>query len=197
MILLQAFRPLALDFLSTIVFVVILAITGDVGVAVGSGVISGLAVIVIEWRRGIRPGAIQWMSLALVVVMGATSLLTGDPRYVMAKPTISYAAVGAVMMVPGWMERYIPEIARKALPSSRWVMWGYIWAGLMFLSAALNLALALTLSAEDWAMALAIWGPASKLLLFFTQYAMIRGEVRRQRLSMASEATPISSAGIP
>ncbi len=198
MILLRAFQPLALDFLSTIVFVIVLAATGEVTPSIVAGLAAGLIAMVLEWRRGIRPGAMQWMSLALVVVSGLSSLLTGDPRFVMAKPTISYAAVGAAMMVPGWMERYIPEVARSALPRGRWVMWGYIWAALMFASAALNLVLAFTLSATDWATALAIWGPASKLLLFFTQYVMIRGEVRRQRLSMAAQPPhPLPSAGTP
>lgn len=196
MILLRAFRPLALDFLSTIVFVIVLTATGEVTPAIVAGLVSGLVAIAIEWRRGVTPGIMQWMSLALVVVSGLSSLLTGDPRFVMIKPTIAYAVVGAVMLVPGWMARYIPDVARDALPHSRWAMWGYVWAGLMFASAALNLALALTLPAETWALALGIWGPASKLLLFFTQYVMIRGEVRRQRLSMAAHPPQsLSSAG--
>jgi len=43
----------------------------------------------------------QWLSFALVVVLGAAALLTDDPRFMMAKPSIVHFAVGAVMLRPG------------------------------------------------------------------------------------------------
>ena len=42
------------------------------------------------------------------------------------------------------MNRYLPPIAVRRCPTSPW-LFGFVWAGLMFGSAALNIALALTL----------------------------------------------------
>jgi len=53
-----------------------------------------------RWRRR-RIETMQWLSFALVVVLGAAALLTDDPRFMMAKPSIVHFAVGAVMLRPG------------------------------------------------------------------------------------------------
>ena len=52
------------------------------------------------------------------------------------------------MLKRGWMNRYLPPIARRPCRTSA-SLFGYVWAGLMFGSAALNIALALTLDADD------------------------------------------------
>ena len=50
------------------------------------------------------------MSLGLVVVLGGATMLTQNPRFMMVKPTIIHLAVAAVMLRPGWMIRYLPEV---------------------------------------------------------------------------------------
>ena len=52
------------------------------------------------------------------------------------------AIVGIVMLKRGWMNRYLPRIAIETVPDVA-VVFGYVWSGLMFFSAALNVALAL------------------------------------------------------
>ena len=66
---------------------------------------------------------------------------------------------------------------------------GYVWAGLMFASAVLNIALALTLDAKSWAAAMSAWGIASKIGLFLVQYAVMR-MVGRRRRAMAAAVAP-------
>ena len=65
----------------------------------------------------------------------------------MLKPSVIYCIVGAVMLKRGWMNRYLPE--RAAPVADVATTFGYVWAGLMFASAALNIALALSLDAQD------------------------------------------------
>jgi intracellular septation protein A len=115
----------------------------------------------------------QWMSLALVLVFGSASLLTHDPRFVMLKPTVIYVAVGAVMLKKGWMTRYVPPIA---LLWSRDVsiVFGYVWAGMMLLTAALNLALVAHGDPKLWAWFLGVFPLSSKLALFAVQYLTMR-----------------------
>lgn len=192
MILLRALRPLAVDFIATFAFLIAALVFGDVRLAILVGLAIGLATIGWEYWRGEKPGVMQWLSVALVVVSGTASLITDNPLWVMLKPTVIYATVGAVMLVPGWMMKYVPPVALTRVRPSTFRFWGYAWSVLMFASAALNLGLALTLDPTAWALAMSVWGPVSKLLLFAVQYAMIRGEARRASLSSAVGATDSS-----
>jgi intracellular septation protein len=126
-----------------------------------------------------------------VVVSGAATMLTNDARFVMLKPTVIYCIVGAYMLRPGWMNRYLPPIAVAVVPDLAYIF-GFVWAGLMFGSAALNIALALTLDPVTWATTMSIWGIASKLALFLIQYATMRTiGVRRGR---AAASTPTAAS---
>ena len=72
-----------------------------------------------------------WASLALVIVLGSATLLTHDPRFVLAKPAIGHFAIGAIMLKRGWMLRYLPPIVTETIPE--YVTFaGYAWAALMF-----------------------------------------------------------------
>ena len=115
-------------------------------------------------------------------------MLTSDARFVMLKPTVIYCIVGAYMLKPGWLNRYLPPIAVQIVPNIAWIF-GFVWAGLMFASAALNIALALTLEPVAWSATMSIWGIASKVALFLIQYATMRTiGVRRGRAAAAASA---------
>jgi intracellular septation protein A len=70
-------------------------------------------VVQIGWLMARRQkiDAMQWLSIGLVVVSGVATLLTSDARFVMLKPSVIYCIVGAYMLRPGWMNRYLPPIA--------------------------------------------------------------------------------------
>ena len=59
------------------------------------------------------------------------------------------------------MNRYLPDRAAP-VPTSP-TSSAIVWAGLMFGSAALNIALALSLDPETWAAVMSAWGIASKI----------------------------------
>lgn len=170
------------DLASTILFLVVLLITRQVILAVVIGVAVGVAQIgwLIVRRKPID--AMQWLSIGLVVVAGLATLLTDDPRFVMLKPTVIYCVVGTFMLRPGWMNRYLPPIVIELVPDVAYAF-GFAWAGLMYVSAVLNLVLALTLDPVSWSMAISVWGIASKVALFVIQYAAMRGIARRRALS--------------
>ena len=184
--LMHSARLLASDLASTILFLVVLLITKDLMLAVALGV--GLGVIQIAWMKLRRQkiDTMQWLSIGLVVVSGIATMLTSDPRFVMLKPTVIYCIVGAYMLRPGWMNRYMPPIAVQMVPDIVWIF-GFVWAGLMFGSAALNIVLALTRDPIAWSAVMSIWGIASKVALFLVQYATMRlVGVRRGRAAAAS-----------
>jgi intracellular septation protein A len=85
--------------------------------------------------------SLEWFSLFLVIASGTATVLTDDPRFVLFKPSAIYAIIGVVMLRPGWMNRYLPAIA-KATASDIATYVGFAWSGLMFISAILNAYLA-------------------------------------------------------
>jgi intracellular septation protein A len=184
---LHAGRFLAEDMASMIFFMLLYMSTRNIALSVAAGMILGVGQI--AWQAAARKpiDAMQWLSLVLVVGSGTATLLTHDARFVMMKPTMIYAVVGTVMLKRGWMVRYLPPIAIELLPDVA-AVFGYVWAGLMFFSAALNLVLANTLSIATWAAFMSAWGLCSKVGLFTLQYATMRvigGRRGRQRLAMA------------
>ena len=105
-----------------------------------------LAVVGYELARGRKVAALQWISLASVLFAAAATLFTGDPRFVMAKPTIVYLIVGSVMLRKGWLNRYIPP-EQLALVGDVMDRFGMIWSAMMFASAGLNLIIAIFFTA--------------------------------------------------
>ena len=182
-------RLLVTDLASTILFLVVLIATKNLMLAVALGV--GLGLLQIGWMmvRRQKIDTMQWLSIGLVVVSGAATMLTDDARFVMLKPTAIYCIVGAYMLKPGWMSRYLPPIAVHTVPDLAW-WFGFIWAGLMFGSAALNIVLALLLDPVSWSAAMSVWGLVSKVALFLVQYATMRlvGVRRARRMIAAANA---------
>lgn len=184
---LKAFRPLAEDFLSTIFFVALYAITGSIRLAIVIGIAIGIAQIAYLYLRGKKIDLMQWVSLGLVIVLGLATLLTNNPRFVMVKPSIGAVAVGLVMLKPNWQGRYLPEIVRANVSAGLLIGWGYIWAALMFALAGANLYVALTLGPKAWAWFVSFVPLTAQLLLFLAQYATIRWQVARSiRARMAA-----------
>jgi len=184
--LFQASKVLLLDLASTLLFLVAYVLTGNLFLAVGLGMALGLAQIGWQLFHKEPVEALQWLSLLIILASGGATFVTDDPRFVMLKPTIIYIVVGIVMLKRGWMNRYIPPIARATVPDLG-ILFGYIWAGLMFFSAALNIVLALTLDATAWAAVKSVYAIGSKVGLFAIQYAIMKSTgIRRARAMMAT-----------
>ncbi len=177
--LLSAARALLMDMASTILFFCVYALTQNTVLAVILG--AALALGQIGWHllRGTSVDALQWISLVVVLSSGSATIITNNPQFVMFKPSVIYLLVGWAMLKRGWMNQYMPPRALEFVPDLT-VTFGYVWAGLMFFSAALNIVLALNLSVTQWGLAMTIWGTASKAALFFFQYGVMKFIGRRR-----------------
>jgi intracellular septation protein len=189
--LFYAARPILTDMLSTILFAALFALTDNIYLSTGAAMVLGIGQVGLEkLRRKPVPG-MQWASLGLVTVLGGATLFTGDPRFVMVKPTIAYLTVGAAMLQPGWMDRYMPPESKAYLPRRLIVAGGYVWSGMMFLTAALNLIIALTLDHKTWLAFIGVFPLASKLGLFAIHYTAFRFiALRNARAQDAMAAQP-------
>jgi len=183
--LFAAAKLLLLDLASTLFFLVLYLLTKNIPLAVVLGVALGVGQIGWELVRRKPIDTMQWLSLFLVIAAGTATLITNDPRFVMLKPSLIYLIVGMVMLKPGWMNRYLPPIAKELVPDIAFIF-GFVWAGLMFFSAALNILVAMTFSVATWASFMSAYGIASKLGLFLLQYGTMRYIGVRRRRAMPS-----------
>jgi intracellular septation protein len=190
--LLQSAKFLALDMASTFFFLGLYAVTRSIPISVAAGVALGIAQIVWEiWRK--RPiETMQWLSLFLVLTSGAATLLTNDARFVLYKASIIYVIVGVVMLKPGWMNRYLPAVAIEVVPDIAYIF-GFIWAGLMFVSAVVNLWVATHYSFLVWTAFMSSYALVTKLGLFLIQYGTMRFIGVRRRRAQLGAPEPVAA----
>lgn len=177
--LLQSARVVFGDLSGTLVFALLLALGVPVLIATAAGIVVAAGGVGLSIARRKPVGALQWLSLVLVLLSGAATLATSDPRYVMAKPSVIAAVVGLFMLRPGWLARYIPAETERYIADVTW-LFGFAWAGLMFLTAALNLLVVLRYP-DHWLAFLATFPALSKLLLFTVHGGVSIVVARRRR----------------
>jgi intracellular septation protein len=169
----DAFAKLATDFFSTIVFLAVYFITGNILLATGVAIVGAIAQVVYSRVKGEPLSFMTYASLALVIVLGSVTLLTNDPRFVLAKPSIAHFAIGAIMLKRGWMLRYMPPIVTETIPEYVTVA-GYAWAALMFALGAGVIAVASTGDMKLWALYVSVVAVGAKIAAFAVQYVTFR-----------------------
>jgi len=169
----DVFVRLGTDFLSTIVFLAIYLVTGNVVLATAVAIAGALAQVIYSRVNGRPLGFMTYASLALVIVLGTATILTNDPRFVLAKPAIAHFAIGAIMLKRGWMLRYLPPIVTETIPEYVTVA-GYAWAVLMFALGAGVIAVALTGDLKLWAFYVSVVAIGAKVAAFAVQYVAFR-----------------------
>jgi intracellular septation protein len=161
------------DFLSAIVFLVLYLVTGNVVLATSVAIAGAVAQVIHARLTGKDLGFMTWASLGLVIVLGSATILTRDPRFVLAKPSIAHFAIGAIMLKRGWMLRYMPQIVVDTIPEYITAA-GYAWAALMFALGAGTIAMAATGDLKLWAFYVSFVAIGAKLLAFAIQYVVFR-----------------------
>jgi intracellular septation protein len=180
----NVFAKLASDFFSTIVFLAVYLISDNVLLATGVAIASSVAQVAYAHIKGEPLSFMTYASLALVIVLGAATLWTNDPRFVLAKPAIAHFAIGAVMLKRGWMLRYMPQIVVDTIPEYV-TLAGFAWAALMFTLGCGTIAIAATGDMKLWAFYVSFVLLGAKLAAFAIQYVAFRilvtGRVRAAR----------------
>ena len=169
----DVFARLGFDFLSTTIFLVIYLATDNVILATSVAIAGAVGQVIYSHIKGERLGYMAWASLGLVVVLGVATLLTRDPRFVLAKPAIAHFAIGAIMLKRDWMLRYMPPIVTDTVPEYVTIA-GYLWAALMFALGAGLIVVASTGDITLWAFYITVVAIGAKVVAFAVQYVVFR-----------------------
>ncbi|MDE5440656.1 intracellular septation protein [Bradyrhizobium sp. CSA207] len=169
----DVFARLASDFLSAIIFLAIYLITDNVVLATSVAIASAIAQVIYARVKGSQLSFMTYASLALVIVLGAMTLLTNDPRFMLAKPAIAHFAIGVIMLKRGWMLRYMPPVVAGTVPEYVTAA-GYAWSVLMFVIGAGTIAVASTGDLKLWAFYISVVAGGAKILAFAVQYVVLR-----------------------
>ena len=169
----DVFARLGADFFSTILFLAIYLATDNVLLATGVAIAGAIAQVIYSRVKGKELGYMTWASLALVIVLGSATLLTHDPRFVLAKPAIGHFAIGAIMLKRGWMLRYLPPIVTQTIPEYA-TFAGYAWAALMFVLGAGTIGIAMTGDMKLWTFYVTVVLVGAKIAAFAIQYIAFR-----------------------
>jgi len=169
----DVFAKLLTDFLSTIVFLVIYLTSGSVVLATSVAIAGSVVQVVYSRVKGQPLSFMTYASLALVIVLGSATLLTSDPRFVLAKPAVAHFAIGAIMLRRGWMLRYMPPIVTDTIPGYVTIA-GYAWAALMFALGVGTIAVAQTGDLRLWTIYVSVVAVGAKIVAFAVQYVAFR-----------------------
>ena len=185
----NVFARLATDFFSTIVFLVVYLTTDNIVLATGVAIAGAIAQVICSRIKGRELGFMTWASLGLVIVLGSATILTNDPRFVLAKPAIGHFAIGAIMLKRGWMLRYMPPIVTETIPE--YVTFaGFAWAALMFALGLGTVAIAMSGDIKLWTIYVSVVLVGAKIAAFAIQYVAFRVLVTsRIRAARATAAT--------
>ena len=175
----SVFVKLGTDFLSTIVFLAVYVATDNVIVATLVAIASAIAQVIHARIKGQSLDVMTYASLALVIVLGGATLLTKDPRFVLAKPAIGHFAIGFIMLRRGWMLRYSPDMVRDNIPHLA-IAAGYAWAALMFVLGLGTIAVAMTGDLKLWAFYVSVVAVGAKIAAFVIQYVTFRIIIKRK-----------------
>jgi intracellular septation protein A len=199
----DALAKLAVDFLSTIAFLAVYGVSGNVAAATLVAIAIAIGQFVHARVSGRPLSFMTAASLILVIALGGATLLTHDPRFVLIKPSIAHFAIGAIMLRRGWMLRYLPPIVTATIPHAVTVA-GYAWAALMFVLGAGTIAVAMTGDMWLWGIYVGVVAVGAKIAAFLVQYMIFRLLVRRafirdpalaSQFGITTAATADSNAG--
>jgi hypothetical protein len=132
-----------------------------------------IAQVIYSRVKGKELGYMTWASLALVIVLGSATLLTHDPRFVLAKPAIGHlrsapscsSAAGCCAICRRSCRRPFPNTSpSRAMPGPR----------LCFALAAGTIGVAMTGDMKLWTFYVTVVLVGAKIAAFAIQYIAFR-----------------------
>jgi len=144
----------------------------DIYVATGVLMVATVLQMALIYAIDRKLQAMHKITLALILVFGAMTLLLHDERFIMWKPTVLYAAMAIALAVALWgMKKNFLKIllgSQLELPNAVWMRLNLAWIIYCVFMAALNGYVAALYSTEDW-VNFKLWGYAIPLAFIVAQ----------------------------
>lgn len=110
-----------------------------------------------------RLQTLQKVTLLLVLVFGALTLLLHDERFIKWKPTVLYASMAIVLAAALWVwkKNFLQILlgSKLTLPDSVWANMTLMWVAFFLFLAVANAYVVLNFSTEFW-VSFKLWGTA-------------------------------------
>jgi intracellular septation protein len=169
---------LFLDFFPIALFFVAFKVWG-IWVATAIAIVATLVQILWVWRTQGHVHAMQWVSLAIIVVFGGASLLTQDETFIKLKPTVLYALMGSVLLVGKlvFQRNFIRQLMNEQLelPDSVWNLLLFSWSAFFIAMAALNWWVAHNFDTDTW-VDFKLFGTMGLMIVFIVIQALYLGK---------------------
>ncbi|WP_101047762.1 septation protein A [Macromonas nakdongensis] len=149
-----------IDFFPIALFVVAYKLQG---IYTATGVLMAATVLQTALIYGIdrRLQTLQKVTLALVLVFGALTLVLQDDRFIKWKPTVLYASMAVVLAAALWIwkKNFLQMLlgSQLKLPDGVWARLTVVWVAYFLFMAGLNAYVAALYSTEDW-VNFKLWG---------------------------------------
>lgn len=112
------------------------------------------------------------VTLALVLVFGAMTLVLQDERFIKWKPTVLYAAMAVALAVAVWIykKNFLKMLlgSQLTLPDAVWMRLNVVWVGYSAFMSLVNAYVAAYYSTEAW-VNFKLWGYVFPLLFILGQ----------------------------
>jgi intracellular septation protein len=168
---------LLFDFFPIILFFAAYKVS-DIFVATAVGIVATIAQI--AWSR-YRTGKIeplQWISLAIIGVLGGLTIVLHDNTFIKLKPTILYWTLGGVLLIGQAAMGKLPMKAimgtQIELPDAVWRAMGWSWAVFFAVMGGLNLWVAFNFDENTW-VNFKLFGGMGLMVLFILGQAVYLG----------------------
>ena len=160
------------DFFPLILFFVAFKWQG-IFFATGVAIVASIAQIAfLHWKRR-RVSAVNWLSLAIILVFGGATLLLQDEAFIKWKPTVLYALFG-VILAGGRLffgRNLISSLmAGITLPQPIWSRLTWSWVGFFAFMGVANWYVAFHYPTETW-VNFKVWGGIG----LFAAFALAQG----------------------
>ena len=161
-------------FLDFLPFVLFFGAFKFYDIYVGTAVLMAATTLqmLLVYRMDGRLQVMQKITLALVLVFGALTLLLHDERFIKWKPTVLYAAMALALAVALWgMRKNVLKLmlgAQLQLPDGVWHRLNLAWIAYTLFMAAINAYVVLNYSTADW-VSFKVWGYVFPLTFLIAQ----------------------------
>jgi intracellular septation protein len=145
----------------------------DIYTATIVAMIATIAQILWVYYRHRKIDAMQWMSLVLIIVLGALTILLQDKTFIQLKPTALYwfFAAGLYISAQFFNKNWIQVLMGKQVTlkentaRNTWSQLNLAWSIFFFLMGALNLYVAFQFSEDTW-VNFKLFGTTALLVVF-------------------------------